>query len=348
MALAQHTYTVPDPATQTYAIPFDYLRAVDISVEVDGSASGVTFSIVSGDVVIATPTLLPDQLVTVKRTTAKTVMLTSFNDPAALRRSDLNAAFRQLLFICQELVDAGQLGLPLDLADSKWNAGDVIIKNVADPTSDQDAATKTWVESLLTSSEGVLPTPASGDALKFLRVKPDESGYTLAESLTGVYIYKIKPQTSGPVGWNSGWVLPAYGGGYNNSTSQRAPLQLILAHNDNGDVSLAANTFDLTLAAGQWVIEVDAPLRGLTDTAFTNGTTGQMAITDNTGATAHAESVEVITGTATQQMTSHAKIIYPVSLAVTTTINLRGRGSTSSHSVVADTPSYLTVRRVTR
>jgi hypothetical protein len=364
MAFSTVTYTVPSPVETTYAIPFDFLREGNISVEVNGVALDPTtdYTIAAAwDELDISAVLLAGDLVTITRSTPLTDagQYVSFTDAAVPRREDLETFRKQHLFIAQENADAATSGLQLDLADSKWDAESRVIKNVDDPSDDQDAATKGWVTTAFATG-GVLPDPSTGDPLDFLRINSAGTGYVLATSLGERYLFKIISQGSGPVGYNSGFVLEPYATGFDNNDDQRCPLELVDDFGDIGEVSLAVNTFDLTVGAGQWEIEVNGHLRGLTDTGNTNYTDGQLAITGSTGTTVYAQSPEVITGfavtvqdsgatiTRTVGISGHATVRYLATFGVNTIINLRGKGSTSSHSVVADTPTYLRIQRVTR
>lgn len=359
MAFSTVTYTVPDPVETEYAIPFGFLRDGHISVTVNGvAATAFTIAGTKDSLEITNPTLLPDDIVTIKRTTPLTPLV-SFNDASTLRRTDLDTMQLQVIYALQEVSDANTSGLQLDLADTKWDAEGRPIKDLANPTNAQDAATKGWVETAFTTG-GVLPVPSLATALYFLRVNAAGNGYTLSTSLQEEYLFRVKQQSSGPFGFAGGWQLPAFSSGFTDN-SQRAPLELVGSFNDLGLVSLAANTFDLTVGAGQWVIEVDWHLRGLTDTSNINTTNGQFAIT-NTGGSAltNGTSALVNTGYAVEVQDSgsaitktggnsaQASLTYFANFGSTTTINIRGRASTSSHSVVVDYPSFVKIRRITR
>jgi hypothetical protein len=360
MAFSTVTYTVPNPAVTEYAIPFPFLQDNNITVEVNGvDTPDFDIAPTKDSLDITAPPLLPDDLVTITRTTPINVPLVAFADPATLRRDDLDRMQKQLLYAVQEAVDGSTSGLQLDLADSKWDAEDRPIKDLEDPTNAQDAATKGWVESAFVTG-GVLPTPVLADALKFLRVNTLGTGYLLSPSLTERYLLRIQSQGSGPVGWNLGWVLPAFAANFNNHDDQRAPLEIVEDFNDLGLLSLA-DDYTVTVGAGQWVIEVNWTVRGLTDTANVNITEAQMAITDELGAPlTNATSPEVITGYAVQVQDSGATItktggistrlhmVYFANFVANTNINFRGRGSTSSHAVVVDYPSFISITRVTR
>lgn len=373
MAFSTVTYTVTDTGEDTYAIPFGFLRDGNLTVELNGSALTPTtdYEVDTDEIVLdASVVLLVDDLITITRTTPLTDagQYVTFADAAAPRRDDLETFRKQHLYALQEASDNSTSGLQLDLADSKWDAQDLVIKDLADPVEDQDAATKVWVETAFATG-GVLPTPASGDALKFLRVNSGETGYTLTTSLAERYIFRIATQSSGPAGYvgvnGGGFQCMPHGSDFNNgepTSNQRCPLTLVSSYGDIGQVSLATNTFDLTLGIGQWEIEANVHLRGLTDGAAgvqINATEGQMAITGSTG-TVYASSPEVLTGVGIEVQDSGASIPkhirmspmvtvrYIASFGSPTIINLRARGSTSSNSVVADVPSYLRVQRIIR
>jgi hypothetical protein len=70
---------------------------------------------------------------------------------------DLNAADNQLFYMAQESIDIAATALGLDSAD-EWDAQTKPINNVVDPTDDQDAATKNYVDQ---AALGVLTTPLS-------------------------------------------------------------------------------------------------------------------------------------------------------------------------------------------
>lgn len=370
MAFSTVTYTVPSPVVTEYAIPFGFLRDGNLVVEVNG-VEAVDVTIDVDEIDIIDPILIAGDLVTITRVTPLTDegQYVTFLDAAAPRRDDLETFRKQHLYALQEASDNSTSGLQLDLTDSKWDAQDLVIKDLADPVEDQDAATKIWVETAFATG-GVLPVPAGApDALKFLRVNGAGTGYNLAYSLAERYIYRIATQGSGPAGHvgvnGGGFQCMPHASNFNNgepTSNQRCPLTFVSSYGDIGQVTLAANTFDLTLGIGQWEIEANVHLRGLTDGApgvQINSTEGQMAITGSTG-TVYASSPEVLTGVGIEVQDSGAAIVkhirmspmvtvrYIASFGSPTIINLRARGSTSSNSVVADVPSYLRVQRIIR
>ena len=342
------SYVVPDPVEVDYAVPFGFLRDGHLRVTVDGvPTSGFIVSPSKDSIEIVTPTLLPGDVVVIRRVTPLTPLVT-FADASTLRREDLQTSQLQLLYLLQEAGTGGGgvggSGLQLDPTDSKWDALTRILKNLGDPVADQDAATKGWVESAFATG-GVLPAPSLATALFTPRVNQAGTAYVLTPSQQEEVLLQVIPQTTSVVGQGLGFLLhPA--GDFSNAAT-RCPLQVTNKFNDTGAVSLAANTFDITLAAGQWVIHLEFTLRGLTDSAQVNSTNGQIALTDTSGVVT-ASTATVLTGTSTIPMSSVARVEIHLNLAVTTTFNVRGRGSTSSHRVVADVPSQVRIRRVVR
>lgn len=355
MALASVTHTVPSPVTQDYTIPFEFLREGHIVVKVDGSTSGVTFTIDSSwdELTINTPILLAGQTVTIERVTPVTDAseLVSFNDASTLRRSDLETFRKQTLYRIQELDDELTSGLPLDMADSKWDAQSRIIKNVANPGSTQDAATKGYVDTALISS-GALPDPSTGNPFDVLRIDATGTAYELATAGSERHLLRIKSQSSGPVGFANGWQLPSFASGFTDA-SQRAPLEFVSSLDSSGLVSLAGNTFDLTLGVGKWVIDASGHLRGLTDTSSTNASSGQIAITDSSGGilsagTTSVTGVSVVTGSDVAPVTISKPSAFPWTPPILPKRIRRGyRGTVSARSLRNTTGSTLYVDVVT-
>jgi len=93
-------------------------------------------------------------LVRIGRTTGVTSQERVFSDGSVLKASDLNTAFKQVLFGIQEQVDGGLGSIPTD-TDGKLDAAGKIIKNVGAATNANDAATKDYVDNLVLTGAGV-------------------------------------------------------------------------------------------------------------------------------------------------------------------------------------------------
>jgi len=103
----------------------------------------------------------PSSTVTVKiqRVTPKTAgaRVVDFQDGSILSESDLDTAALQNLYIAQEAQDVGVGGLPKTTAGTEWTAGGLRVTEIADPTDNQDAATRAYVDAISTWGSTAAP-----------------------------------------------------------------------------------------------------------------------------------------------------------------------------------------------
>jgi len=145
MALSYVTYA-GDAATTNFSVTFSYIQQSHVKVYLDGVLKTVTT-----DYTWFNPTTIQflvapgaGVVVRIERETTNTARLVDFQDAGNLTEYDLDTSADQLFYLVQEAQDDfTDLALSLD-TDDKWNAESKIIKNVADPVADQDAATKLW------------------------------------------------------------------------------------------------------------------------------------------------------------------------------------------------------------
>jgi hypothetical protein len=143
MPLSYQNYT-GDNVTTTFNIPFTYTATSEISVTVDGVAqTGLTFP--SSSQVQLTSAPASSTVVQVRRTTDLTSRAVDFASGSVLTEEDLDNANIQIFHSSQEAVDLTDDTIQEDI-DSKWDAESKVIKNVANPTNAQDAATKDYLE----------------------------------------------------------------------------------------------------------------------------------------------------------------------------------------------------------
>jgi len=136
-----------DGAQTDYSVPFGYLDASHISVSVDDVDS--TFTFLTSNTIQMDSAPADGASVKVFRTTPTALQVTI---PAAgvFRGDDINNQTLQALYLTEESVDA--LGSTLSEDDSgHLDADSRKIKNLTDPTEDQDAATKAYVDSTTAS-----------------------------------------------------------------------------------------------------------------------------------------------------------------------------------------------------
>lgn len=147
MAFSYATYT-GNGANRNFSVPFNYISQDHVTVTVDGVE--VTFTWLNSSTVQTTVAPANATLVEVRRTTPKANALVDFEDASTLTESDLDLFSAQMLYIAQEAYDtlAGVIGLN---DGGNYDANSRRIVNVANPVDNQDAATKVWTETAMTS-----------------------------------------------------------------------------------------------------------------------------------------------------------------------------------------------------
>jgi hypothetical protein len=98
------------------------------------------------------------------------VRLVDYASASTLTEEDLDNDSLQAFYMVQEAIDAAATALGLD-SNELWDATSKKIINVADPTADQDAATKAYVDSVVIAL-GNVPGPGN----------PSEDNYVLTAS----------------------------------------------------------------------------------------------------------------------------------------------------------------------
>jgi len=138
---------VGDGSTTNYTFQFDYLSSDYVAVRVDGSDVDFTFT---GEKAISiTEAPASGTTVVISRETERS-RLVEFSDGSVLVEDDLNLADTQLLHIMQEAVDLTGYTLSV-IGDGSLSASGRRISSVGDPTANQDAVTKLWAETAMSS-----------------------------------------------------------------------------------------------------------------------------------------------------------------------------------------------------
>lgn len=160
MAFARDVYTAT--ASQTdFTITFPYQAEEDVTVYKNGSlvaTDDYTFPTAT-KVRLDTGATLNDKVV-LERSTSRSARDVDFT-PGPLTEADLDNALIQVFYMAQEAIDQTEIALG-KATDEIWDAKSTRIKNVANPTSDQDAATKTYVDSAAIGSLGSPISLANG------------------------------------------------------------------------------------------------------------------------------------------------------------------------------------------
>jgi hypothetical protein len=139
----------PGDGTQTdWAVPFPYLSTDHVKVSVGGVAKTITW--LNSALVRITPAAAAGTAVLVQRVTQKTPM-TVFENTNNLTAENLTLAETQALFIAEEASDRASLSITIDDGTGQYSFQGRRAINMADPVNDQDAVTKHWAETGMSS-----------------------------------------------------------------------------------------------------------------------------------------------------------------------------------------------------
>ncbi len=157
MALSFVTYTA-NGSTNQFDITFSYIDTSHIKVFVN-NVEDTSFTFVNTSRIQTSSMPSNGQVVKIERNTPTNARLVDFQDGSTLTESDLDKSANQNFFVAQE--NADDVGDKLGKNNSGvFDAGNVRITNVADPTADSDVVTK----SFLVTSENNAATSATAAA----------------------------------------------------------------------------------------------------------------------------------------------------------------------------------------
>ena len=135
-----------DNSTTSYSIPFSYRSTADLTVTLAGSVT-TAFSLNSaGTTLTFTSAPAQDAAIEIRRRTSQTTKLVDYASGSVLTENDLDTDSDQAFFMSQESIDDANDVIKISNVDFQYDATNKQIRNVADPTSAQDVATKNYLE----------------------------------------------------------------------------------------------------------------------------------------------------------------------------------------------------------
>ena len=152
MAFAVDTYT-GNGSTTTFSVTFPYIEQAHVIVTVDGVTKTLTtdYTFPTSSTITFTSAPAASTVIKFTRSSNRTARLVDYQDGSTLTEANLDQDGNQSFFMAQEAIDTTENALSknaLNLFDADNNR----IINVADPTSAQDASTKAYVDSILTTN----------------------------------------------------------------------------------------------------------------------------------------------------------------------------------------------------
>lgn len=158
MAYSYIRYT-GNGSTTNYAFTFPYLDASHIKVRLNGTLTTL-FTFLNASTIQLTSAPASGVVIEIRRETPKDNPIVNFTDGSVLLERDLDLLVAYDLYLAQETADIAGSVISQDSL-GVWQAQNKRIANLADPVDAQDAVSKNWAETSMTSSLGVAVSSAS-------------------------------------------------------------------------------------------------------------------------------------------------------------------------------------------
>ena len=133
-------------STTAYSIPFSYRSTADLTVTLAGVATTAFTLNAAGTTVTFNTAPANNVAIEIRRRTSQGTKLVDYASGSVLTESDLDTDSDQAFFMSQEAIDDAGDVIKIDATNFQWDAQNKRLTNIANPTSDQDAATKHYLE----------------------------------------------------------------------------------------------------------------------------------------------------------------------------------------------------------
>lgn len=143
-----YAHSSGDGSNRLFDVPCEYLSKSHVTVRVDGVL--VPFSWIDTYRLQTTTAPPAGSVVEVRRVTPRVDRLVTFTDGSTLVQSDLNTSTLQSFFLAQEAFDQGAASMAVT-EDGQFSALNRRITSLANPVNAQDAVTKLWAETAMSS-----------------------------------------------------------------------------------------------------------------------------------------------------------------------------------------------------
>lgn len=164
-----------DGSTTTYSVPFSYRAQEDVTVTLAGVVTTAFTWNGAGTQITFTSAPASDVAIEIRRTTSQGTKLVDYASGSVLTESDLDTDSDQAFFMAQEAIDDADDVIKISATNFQWDATNKRIVNVADPTSAQDAATKNWSETAMSSQLAQATTQATNAATSATNASTSET-----------------------------------------------------------------------------------------------------------------------------------------------------------------------------
>jgi len=135
-----------DGNTASYSIPFSYRSTADLTITLAGVASTAFTLNAAGTTLTFNSAPANGTAIEIRRRTSQNSKLVDYASGSVLTENDLDTDSEQAFFMSQEAIDDAGDVIKIDNTNFQWDAQNKRLTNVANPTSDQDAATKHYLE----------------------------------------------------------------------------------------------------------------------------------------------------------------------------------------------------------